>query len=637
LLERLRDSLLRPAACGLSDGDLLERFLVRREEAAFALLLRRHGPMVLGVCRRVLRQEQDAEDAFQATFLVLARRAAAVEPRERVGPWLYGVAYRTALKARALAARRREVERAAARPADIAEAAHRDHLRPLLDQYLSRLPDRYRVPLVLCDLQGRPRRDVARELGLPEGTLSSRLARARALLGRRLRPHGIALSAACVAAGLAGGASAAPPAALTAATAAAAVSLAAGQAAAVSPRILMLTEGVLRAMTLTRWKIATVVLLSLALMGGGGGLLTRRALADRPAKAAEAGKDDKEGKGKEEVGPTVNATVKAVDAGKHTLTATVGNKKEVQEKAYELAKDVRVTLNDGRTKGDKGKEGSLADLTPGLAVELRLAPGGKAVSAVTVRPWTLHAGVMSVDAAKRTIIVTTKSEDGPVEKTYTLVEGAKVLLNDGLTKGSKDQEGKLGDLTGGTPVQVRVSAVDPKTVLEVRPQGQVYFGELKGIDAAKSQITIAVKEDGQLVDKQMTLLKEARVLFSDGLTKEEMRKLTDLTEGTPVQVRMSVVDPKMVLEVRPEGQTYFGELKGIDADNNKITITVKEDGQWVDKELTLVKGARVSIDSDKGNREVKLEDLKAPSPVVVRLSVFDATKAAHVSVREDDK
>jgi RNA polymerase sigma factor (sigma-70 family) len=625
----------------LSDGDLLERFLSRREEAAFALLLRRHGPMVLGVCRRVLSHVQDAEDAFQATFLVLARRAAAVEPRERVGPWLYGVAYRTALKARALAARRRKVERAAARPAEAAERAHPDDLRPLLDQCLSRLPERYRVPLVLCDLQGRARRDVARQLGLAEGTLSSRLARARVLLGRRLRPHGIALSAAGVAAALVGGASAAPPASLTTATVAAAISLVAGQAAVVPPQILMLTEGVMRAMTMTRWKIATVVLLSLALMGVGGGLLTHRALADRPGRAADAGKGDAKTKdAKEEKGASVVAVIRSVDAGKHTLTATVGDKKDAQEKTYELAKDVRVMLNDGRTKGDKGKEGKLADLVPDTTVELQLAPGGKVVNAVTVRPWTQYGSVLGVDAGKRTITVTSKGKDGPVETTFTLAEGARVLLNDGRTKGSKDQEMKLGDLAGGTPVHVRVSAVDPKTVLEVRPQGQIVFGELKGIDAGKSKITIAVKEDGQLVDKEFTLVKEARVIFSDGLTKgnkEEERKLTDLTEGASLQVRMSVVDPKMVLEVRPQGQTYFGELKGIDADNSKITVTVKEDGQLVDKELTLVKDAHVSIDGDKGSREAKLSDLKAGSPVVVRMSVIDSTKAAHVSVREDDK
>jgi RNA polymerase sigma factor (sigma-70 family) len=563
LLERLRVSLLRPAVGELSDGQLLERFLAGREEAAFALLLRRHGPMVLGVCRRVLRQEQDAEDAFQATFLVLARRAASVEPRERIGPWLYGVAYRTALKARSQAARRREVERAAARPAGAVNGEEPDDLRALLDRHLNGLPDRFRTPLILCDLQGRPRPEVARQLGLPEGTLSSRLARGRALLGRRLRRHGIVLGVGGVAA-LAGEAAAAP-AALTAATTAGALSVAAGQTAGVPAHVLILTEGVLKAMTINKLKVAAAVLLSLAVLGMGVGVLSRPALADKPAvapaeppkggdKQSKDAKDVKGAKeGKEEAGTTVTVAVQAVDAGKHTLTAVSGNKKEQQEKTYELAKEVRVILNDGLTKGDKGKEGSLADVTPGRSAELQLTPGGKVVSAITLRPWHQHASVTKVDADKRTVTIAWKSKDGTGETTYTLAKGARVLLSDELVKGGKEEEGKLADLR----------------------------------------------------------------------------------EGTMVFVLVSVVDPKTALEVRPSGRTLQGELKGADAGNGTITLTVKEEGGLVDKTLTLVKGARVSIDSDKGGREAKLSDLTTGSRVIVRLSVFDPDKAAHVSAYPD--
>jgi RNA polymerase sigma factor (sigma-70 family) len=640
LLERLRDVLLRPAAGELSDGQLLERYLARRDEAAFVLLLRRLGPMVLGVCRRVLRQEQDAEDAFQATFLVLVRRAEAIRPRERVGPWLYGVAYRTALKSRALAGRRRQVERAACRPVAAAgEARDPDDLRPLLDRHLSRLPERYRVPLVLCDLQGRARRDVARQLGLPEGTLSSRLARARALLGRRLGRRGAALPAGAVAAVLCAGANAALPAPLATATAGAAMSLAAGQPGAVPAQVLIVTEGVLKAMTIAKLKVATAVLLSLAVIGLGGGVLTRQALAGKPAglpgrdrgedapKAAQqiddrlvrvevqmprgeggepvirvdgrpvakdrlagalsraagdgraagvrieadaeaphgavvavldaaaaagiqqayfAAPKDKEAK--EETGPSVLVVVKAVDAGKHTLTAAAADKKPAQEKTYELAKDVRVVLNDGLTKGDKGKEGSLADLAPGTTVELQLAPGAKVVNGITVRPWHLHTGVKSVDADKRTVTVTMKGEDGPFEKTFTLAKEARVLLSDGLAKGEKDQEGKLADLTEGTPVLVRVSAVDPKVALELRPQGRSLFGELKGVDAGSSQITVTVKEDGALVDKALTLVKGGRVTIEDGKGSREA-KLSDLAAGSRVVVQLSVFDPAKAVRV----------------------------------------------------------------------------------------
>src|SRR5437588_6351038 len=154
-----------------SDGQLLEQFIGARDEHAFEELLRRHGPMVLGVCRRLLGHAQDAEDAFQATFMVLVRRARSVMPRELVGNWLYGVAYRVALDAQARSSRRR------AREKQVQDMPHPTtpptdldpDLRPLLDRELSRLPEKYRVPIVLCDLEGRTRKDVARQLGVPEG------------------------------------------------------------------------------------------------------------------------------------------------------------------------------------------------------------------------------------------------------------------------------------------------------------------------------------------------------------------------------------------------------------------------------------------------------------------------------------
>jgi RNA polymerase sigma-70 factor (ECF subfamily) len=169
----------------LTDAQLLERFLVRREDGAFAELVRRHGPMVLGVCRRVLGEPHDAADAFQATFLVLVRKAATIAPRSRVGPWLYGVARRTALKARSAAARRRRAEQKAARgrPHTAPPAELECDLRPLLDEELGRLPAKYRAPLVLCLLQAKSRKEAAGLLGWSEGTLSGRLARAKVLLG----------------------------------------------------------------------------------------------------------------------------------------------------------------------------------------------------------------------------------------------------------------------------------------------------------------------------------------------------------------------------------------------------------------------------------------------------------------------
>src|SRR5262249_8370875 len=161
---------------GLPDGQLLEGFLVRHDEAAFEALLRRHGPMVLGVCRRGLRPEQDAEDAFPATLLVLGRKAAPIPPRGPVGARGCGGGSRAAMKARTMSTRRRaREERAGAkRPTEAAGEGAWEDLLPLLDQELSQLPDKYRVPVVLCDLEGHTRREAARRLKVPEGTLSGR-------------------------------------------------------------------------------------------------------------------------------------------------------------------------------------------------------------------------------------------------------------------------------------------------------------------------------------------------------------------------------------------------------------------------------------------------------------------------------
>jgi RNA polymerase sigma-70 factor (ECF subfamily) len=189
---------------GLSDGQLLERFASQREEAAFEALVHRHGPMVWGVCRRIVRNPHDAEDAFQATFLVLARKAHSLADRELVANWLYAVAYKTAVRAEALACRRR------AREHQVMEMPEpepgKDHgtddLLPLLDRELRGLPEKYRTPILLCDLEGKTHKEAALQLGCPVGTVSGRLSRARAMLAKRLARRGVTLSVGALAAAL---------------------------------------------------------------------------------------------------------------------------------------------------------------------------------------------------------------------------------------------------------------------------------------------------------------------------------------------------------------------------------------------------------------------------------------------------
>jgi RNA polymerase sigma factor (sigma-70 family) len=246
---------------GPGDGELLERFLGCRDEAAFGALVRRHGPMVLGVCRRVLRNEADAEDAFQATFLVLVRRGESVWPRNMVGNFLYGVALRTAQQARRAAARRRAKEACAAPPPG-PKADPWDGLREALDRELSRLPDPYRAPLVLCDLEGKTRSEAARLLGWPEGTVASRLARSRKLLARRMARYGPTLAggvwAAIVSSGMA--TAAVPPSLVLSTTRA--------LAGPVPAPVAALTAGVLRSMLLTKVKFAASLGLVVTLAAG---------------------------------------------------------------------------------------------------------------------------------------------------------------------------------------------------------------------------------------------------------------------------------------------------------------------------------------------------------------------------------
>jgi RNA polymerase sigma factor (sigma-70 family) len=280
-----------------ADAELIERFLATRDEGAFEVLVRRHGPMVLGVCRRILRCPQDAEDAFQATFLVLVRKVDSIAPREMLGNWLYGVANQTARKARAMGERRRAREGQAADTPEPASAESREplwrELRPVIDEELSRLPAKYRAPLVLCDIEEMSYRQAAGQLGWPEGTVAGRLARARAMLAQRLTRRGVTLSAAALPVLLSQNAAAGPvPAALLLPTSEAAGLLAASQpmAGVVSAQVILLTEGVVKAMTLTKLKLTAVVLLGVCLVVAGalaGGSENPPESPQPPAKKAE--------------------------------------------------------------------------------------------------------------------------------------------------------------------------------------------------------------------------------------------------------------------------------------------------------------------------------------------------------------
>jgi RNA polymerase sigma factor (sigma-70 family) len=399
-----------------TDGQLLESFVIRADDRAFAALVRRHGPMVLGVCRRILGNLHDAEDAFQATFLVLARKASSIQPRHLVGNWLYGVAYRTALEARGASARRRARERAAARP-EVVQEDNRPELQPLLDLELSRLSDKYRIPIVLCDLEGRTRREVARQLGWPEGTVSARLARGRGLLAKRLSRHGLTLSGGAVAFTVSReAASACVPTPLLLSTIEAATGVVATRAAAsglVSGQVAALTRGVLKAMLMRQLKVAAAGLLSVGVLAGAVGALGHRVMARAPAAPT----------------PTFAATAVEV---------------ETEQKAEAAPEPPAVE----RTVADRAKQDKLA--------------------ARKARAASITAVVVGVDVAGNKVTLNVRTNDVQMpfaEVTEEVDKDARIFVVDG----GKEKEGKLANLVKGTVVDYLVAHLEtPQVILEIR-------------------------------------------------------------------------------------------------------------------------------------------------------------------------
>jgi RNA polymerase sigma factor (sigma-70 family) len=344
LLRHIRRIAFAAEAADLDDARLLELFIAHRDEAAFEALLRRHGPMVLGVCRRLLRDPHDSEDAFQATFLVLLQKASSLRKREQVAPWLYGVAYRTALKARAQRARR-NVRAKPLVDLPAPESAHKvegDDLRAVIDEEVQRLPAKYRAPVVLCYLEGKTFEEAARQLGWPAGTVSGRLARARQLLRTRLTRRGLGLSVGLLDTAFSHTASRSMPCQLISAMVRAALALTTSQAAVelvIPTSVVTLMEGVLHAMFLSKLKLAATFLLLVAVVGGGAGVMTYQELAAQPPnqKGAETPKA---------VGPVQpdldDLLDKEVGAGKALFTPK--DKLKAMLEATDLGKEMKSLL-----------------------------------------------------------------------------------------------------------------------------------------------------------------------------------------------------------------------------------------------------------------------------------------------------
>jgi RNA polymerase sigma factor (sigma-70 family) len=265
----------------MTDTELLQTFAADNDQTAFAVLVRRYGPLVLGVCRRVLHNDHDTEDAFQATFLVLARKAGTIHKQESLWSWLYKVAYRIALRVRASQARRKAREQQAIQHLALQPTGtpRGPYLGEFVDEEVERLPEKYRAPVLLCYLQGETNEEAARRLRCPTGTVKIRLLRARQLLRKRLERRGVALSVAGLLALLVDEATAAvPPAWLPATLDAVTQTRGAFLAVGLSARVARLAEASLKRMCLSKLKVALALLITVLLCAGTDGL-TRPAAA----------------------------------------------------------------------------------------------------------------------------------------------------------------------------------------------------------------------------------------------------------------------------------------------------------------------------------------------------------------------
>lgn len=473
--------VFRSEAAGLTDDQLLEAYRAERSEAAFETLVRRHGPMVLGVCRRVLGSPQDAEDAFQATFLVLARKAATIRSGGKLASWLYGVAYRAALKARALASRRRAREKQVKNmpePTTTAEGLWRE-LEPLLDQELSHLPDRYRLPIVLCDLEGKTRKEAARMLGWPEGTVAGRIVRARALLAKRLAGHGLPLSGALLAALLSQGTASAG---VSSALVSQAVQAAAGT---ISAPVAAIMKGVMKTMLLSKLKVGTVALLVAALLGVGARVLPRSAQAAGQNAAPEDNRSRAKEDRKETPTPATllvkRAVLERVDTPRRSVSLTIPD--TLANVHWNIAPGFTEKKRDGDAEREIAiKQARLEQAQASLAaekatVELRKAEVQrfqKLVDAAAVEQRILDEAkaklkqsMAALDAASATVrlseVELAQIQDQAKRLRSTRLEGLPVAKDARITIQGK--QARLTELKPGMRVSVRLATEGDRLVI----------------------------------------------------------------------------------------------------------------------------------------------------------------------------
>jgi RNA polymerase sigma factor (sigma-70 family) len=608
LVRYVRELADAPGSAASPDGELVERFAGRGDGEAFAEIVRRHGAMVLDVCRRILRHDQDAEDVFQAVFLVLSRRAWALRRKEAVGPWLFGVAHRLALRARQKGRWRqarepRAPEGASGDPAD--ELTVRE-VQVVLDEELARLPERERGPLVLCYLEGMTRDEAARRLGCPLGTLKSRLERARAVLQKRLSRRGLGLPAALAMLLLPRVPASGVPPALQIAVATFALRPAPG--GAVPPAVAELAEGMLRP-TLVG-KLAAAAFLGIVACGIGAGVAATKS-GERPEPGAPAvpiAARPETGTGrmadpppeKQEAEPlpaVVNGVAKAVDAGRGTLLV-----------AHRDGEDTFTVANGAAIEID-GKPGELARLPAGANVALTRFVGSKTAGSVQATGRSYFGNrVTAVDARKGTITVRDRED----EKTFAVARDALIWV-DG--KGAE-----LAAVPPGAFVNLNLAA-DQQTVRDIGADGPSLGGcggsLVVAVDVPGRAITFDEKAAPDVAGKTFAVAADALVTINGN----KKGTLSDVPVGCCVNLLLRV-DGRTVGHVYAQGPSNLCELggsvvKAVDTEKGTITFDDGAGTEVAGKTFTLAKDAVIAIDGKPG----KLSALPPGSYVEMRLWV----------------
>lgn len=606
-----------------NDRQLLEQF-AGGDETAFTALVDRYGGLVLGVCRRVLQHTQDAEDAFQATFMVLAKKAGKIVWQDSVANWLHGVACRIAFQVRREKARHQSSERMTDEPVTAAADPTWSDLKPVLDEELNRLPAKFRLPLILCCLEGKSRDEAATQLGWSVGSLKGRLERGREILRSRLAKRGLALSAALAATLLtAAGAQAAVPLTLGIETVRAGMAMLAGQTTAVvSTQALTLAQGALHAMFMSKLKFAAAVVLTVLTVGLGAGYVTHQALAgadiaevrnnNTPVGAANASEfvSQREGREERKQPPTVSGIVEAVNDKK--IDILVGRRDPVSQ-SFEVAKDVKILQREGRDLTIK----KLADVQPKLAVTLILDDAKKVVTIIEIQGErapdapgerggrddgrTFRGHLAEIDLAKKTMSFHSGGRGEPVKvQTFDIAKDVKVVIRTGrLVK-----DGKIEDVQPKTNVEVRLDETKKIIQTITITISTTAYGTVSEVDAKSITLT-ASSRDGEGKSETYAMSKDVKVQYrlpgqgggregAPGALKELKR--ADLPAKAVVTVQLDD-ERKVVQTIDVQLPHVSGALQDVDAKKGTLLLKMVRGAELG---LTVEKDAKILINGKEG-------------------------------------